>query len=132
MVEMRVSALQVGVFVIALVLAISHAFYVQFIFDSLSIGGYFLVSTILFAAGAFAALTSGKLFKPAVIGLFVLSLIDNLLILVTATTPTPLSGGQAFGFSTDWMPPGNVQVFVAQVVLMVLTGYVFLAKRKAA
>lgn len=132
MVEMRVSALQVGVFVIALVLAISHAFYVQFISASLSIGGYFLVSTILFAAGAFAALTSGKLFKPAVIGLFVLSLIDNLLILVTATTPTPLSGGQTFGFSTDWMPPGNVQVFVAQVVLMVLTGYVFLAKRKAA
>jgi hypothetical protein len=131
-VEMRVSALQVGIFVIALFLAISHAFYVQFISYSLSIGGYFLVSTILFAAGGFAALTSGKLFKPAVIGLFVLSLIDNLLILVTATTPTPLSGGQAFGFSTDWMPPGNVQVFVAQVVLMVLTGYVLLAKRKAA
>ncbi len=130
--EMRFSALQVGIFVVALVLAISHAFYVQFISGSLSIGGYFLVSTILFAAGAFAALTSGKLFKPAVIGLFVLSIIDNLLILVTATTPTPLSGGQAFGFSTDWMPPGSVEIFVAQVVLMVLTAYVLLAKRKAA
>ncbi len=130
--EMRFSALQVGIFVVALVLAISHAFYVQFISGSLSIGGYFLVSTILLAAGAFAALTSGKLFKPAVIGLFVLSIIDNLLILVTATTPTPLSGGQAFGFSTDWMPPGSVEIFVAQVVLMVLTAYVLLAKRKAA
>jgi hypothetical protein len=130
--EMRVSVVQVVILVIALFLAISHAFYVQFISYSLSIGGYFLVATILFAAGGFAALTSSKLFKPAVIGLFVLSLIDNLLILVTATTPTPLSGGQAFGFSMDWIPPGSIQVFVVQVVLMVLSSYVLLAKRKAA
>ncbi len=127
---MKFSAINVTILVVALVDAISHAFYVQFISFSLSIGGYFLVATILFAVGGIAALTTGKLFKPAVIGLFVLSLIDNLLILVTATTPTPLSGGQAFGFSMDWMPPGNVQVFVAQVVLMVLTAYVLVAKRK--
>jgi len=129
--EMRVSTLQIGILVLALVDAISHAFYVQFIVDSLSIGGYFLVSTILFAAGGFAALTSGKLFKPAVVGLIVLSLIDNVLILITATTPTPLSGGQAFGFSMGWMPLGSVQVFVIQVVLMVVAKYA-LAKRKTA
>ena len=128
---MKVSSAKIAILVIALFVAISHAFYVEYISDSFSIGGYFLVTTILFAAGAFAALTSGKLFKPAVAGLFVLSLIDNLLILLTATTPTPLSGGQAFGFSMDWMPPGSVQVLVAQVLLMVLTGYVLLTKRKA-
>jgi len=129
---MKVSSAKIAILVIALFVAISHAFYVEYISDSFSIGGYFLVTTILFAAGAFAALTSGKLFKPAVAGLFVLSLIDNLLILLTATTPTPLSGGQAFGFSMDWMPPGSVQVLVAQVVLMVFTGYVLLTMRKAA
>ena len=129
---MKGSAAKVAILAVALFVAISHAFYVEYISDSFSIGGYFLVTTILFAAGAFAALTSGKLFKPALAGLFVLSLIDNLLILLTATTPTPLSGGQAFGFSMDWMPPGSVQVLVAQVILMVFTGYVLLTKRKAA
>ena len=128
---MQVSPVKFAILVIALLVAISHAFYVQYISDSVSIGGYFLVATILFAAGGFAALTSGKLFKPAVIGLFALSLIDNLLILVTTSVATPLSGGQVFGWSTDWMPPGQVQVLIAQIILMLLTGYVLLAKRKA-
>jgi len=129
---MKVSAVKVAILVVALFVAIAHAFYVQYISDSFSIGGYFLLATILFAAGGFAALTSGKLFKPAVIGLFVLSLIDNLLIFVTTSIPTPLSDGQVFGWSMDWMPPGQVQVLIAQVVLMVLTGYVLLTKREAA
>jgi hypothetical protein len=128
---MQVSPVKVAILVVALFVAISHAFYVQYISDSFSIGGYFLVATILFVAGGFAVLTSGNLFKPAVIGLFVLSVIDNLLILVTTSVATPLSGGQVFGWSMDWMPPGQVQVLIAQVVLMILTGYLLLAKRKA-
>lgn len=87
---MHVSSVKVAILVVALFVAISHAFYVQYISDSFSIGGYFLVATILFAAGGLASLTQGKLFKPAVIGLFVLSLIDNLLILVTTSVATPL------------------------------------------
>jgi len=128
---MQVSPVKVVTLLVALFVAISHAFYVQYISDSFSIGGYFLVATILFAAGGFAVLTSGKLFKPAVIGLFVLSVIDNLLILVTTSVATSLSGGQVFGWTMDWMPPGQVQVLIAQVVLMILTGYLLLAKRKA-
>lgn len=128
---MQISPVRVAILVVALFVAISHAFYVQYIAESFSIGGYFLVATILFAAGGFVVLTSGKLFKPTVIGLFVLSVIDNLLILVTTSVATPLSGGQVFGWSMDWMPPGQVQVLIAQVVLMILTGYLLLAKQKA-
>jgi hypothetical protein len=128
---MQVSPVKVAILVVALIVAISHAFYVQYISDSFSIGGYFLLATILFAAGGFAALTSGKLFKPAAIGLFVLAVIDNALIFVTTSVATPLSGGQVFGWSMDWNPPGQVQVLIAQVVLMILTGYVLLAKPKA-
>jgi len=128
---MKVPPVKIAILVVALIVAISHAFYVQYISDSFSIGGYFLLATILFAAGGFAALTSGKLFKPATIGLFVLSVIDNALIFVTTSVATPLSGGQVFGWSMDWNPPGQVQVLVAQVVLMILTAYVLLAKPKA-
>ena len=128
---MKVPPVKIAILVVALIVAISHAFYVQYISDSFSIGGYFLLATILFAAGGFAALTSGKLFKPATIGLFVLSVIDNALIFVTTSVATPLSGGQVFGWSMDWNPPGQVQVLVAQVVLMILTVYVLLAKPKA-
>jgi len=128
---MKVPPVKIAILVVALIVAISHAFYVQYISDSFSIGGYFLMATILFAAGGFAALTSGKLFKPATIGLFVLSVIDNALIFVTTSVATPLSGGQVFGWSMDWNPPGQVQVLVAQVVLMILTVYVLLAKPKA-
>jgi len=128
---MKVPPVKIAILVVALIVAISHAFYVQYISDSFSIGGYFLMATILFAAGGFAALTSGKLFKPATIGLFVLSVIDNALIFVTTSVATPLSGGQVFGWSMDWNPPGQVQVLVAQVVLMILTAYVLLAKPKA-
>jgi hypothetical protein len=123
------SGLQIAVFVVALIVAIFHALLVQFIVYSVSIGGYFLVTTILFAAGAFAALTSGKLLKPALIGLFLVALIDNALILITTSVPTPLSGGQVFGWGTDWNPPGQVQVLIAQIILMILTAYALMTKK---
>jgi hypothetical protein len=128
---MERSGLKVAILLVALIDAIFHGILVQFIAYSVVNGLYFLVSAILFAAGGFAALTAGKLFKPAVVGLFVLSLIDNVLIFITASLATPLSGGQAYGWATDLNPPGQVPVFIIQIVLMILTGYVLLSKRKA-
>jgi len=124
------SAVRILVLVVALIDAVFHAILVQFIAYSLVNGLYFLVTAILFAAGGFAVLTSGKLFKPAVIGLFVLALIDNVLIFITASLATPLSGGQAYGWATDLNPPGQVPVFIVQVVLMILTVILLVSKRK--
>ena len=126
------SGLRIAVLIVALVNAIFHAILVQFITYSFSTGLYFLVTAILFAAGAFAALSSGRLFKPPIMGLFALAVIDNLLIFITASFATPLSGGQVYGWGTDLNPPGQVPVFIVQVVLMILTAALLLSKRKAA
>ena len=128
---MEKSGYGIAILIVALINAIFHGILVQFIAYSFSTGLYFLVTAILFAAGGFAALSSGRLFKPAIMGLFVLSLIDNLLIFITASFATPLSGGQAYGWATDLNPPGQVPVFIIQVVLMILTAYLLLSKRKA-
>ena len=126
---MEKSVPRILVLVVALVNAIFHAILVQFIVYSVTNGLYFLVTAIMFAAGGFAALSSGKLFKPAIIGLFILSLIDNLLIFITASYATPLSGGQVFGWATDLNPPGQVPVFLVQILLMILTAYLLLPKK---
>jgi len=123
--------LRIAVLVLALVNALFHAILVQFIVYSLVNGLYFLITAILFAAGGFAVLTSGRLFKPAAMGLFLLSIIDNILIVITASFATPLSGGQAYGWATDLNPPGQVPVFIVQVLLLILAAYLFLSKRKA-
>lgn len=128
---MQKSGLRIAILVVALLDAVFHAILVQFIQYSLVNGLYFLVTAILFAAGAFAVLSSGKLFKPAAIGLFLLALIDNILIVITASFATPLSGGQAYGWATDLNPPGQVPVFIVQIVLMILAAYLYISKRKA-
>jgi len=129
---MQKSTPRLLVLVVALVNAIFHAILVQFIVYSVSNGLYFLVTAILFAAGGFAALNSGKLFKPSMIGLFLLSLIDNVLIFITASYATPLSGGQAYGWATDLNPPGQVPVFIVQIILMILTAYLLIPKKNSA
>jgi hypothetical protein len=128
---MQKSGLRIAILVVALLDAVFHAILVQFIQYSLVNGLYFLVTAILFGAGAFAVLSSGKLFKPAAIGLFLLALIDNILIVITASFATPLSGGQAYGWATDLNPPGQVPVFIVQIVLMILAAYLYISKRKA-
>jgi hypothetical protein len=129
---MEKSSLRIVILVVALIDAVFHAILVQFIAYSLVNGLYFLVTAILFAAGGFAVLSSGKLFKPSVTGLFVLALIDNVLIFITASFATPLSGGQVYGWATDLNPPGQVPVFIIQVLLMLLTAVLLLSKKKAA
>jgi len=123
---------RIALFIVALINAIFHAILVQFIVYSFSTGLYFLITAILFVAGGFTALRSGKLFKPAVTGLFLLSLIDNVLIFITASLATPLSGGQVYGWGTDLNPPGQAPVFIVQIVLMILTAYLLLSKSKVA
>jgi len=83
-------------------------------------------------AGSVLALTAGKWFRSAILGLFVLSLIDSILIVITASFATPLSGGQAYGWATDLYPPGQVPVFIIQVILMILTSVVLFSKKKTA
>jgi len=122
--------LRTAILLVALINAVFHAILVQFIVYSFSIGLYFLVTAILFGVGGLAVLSSGKLFKPAIVGLFLLSLIDNILIFITASIPTPLSGGQVYGWATDLNPPGQVPVFIIQVVLMILTAFLIISKRK--
>jgi hypothetical protein len=118
--------------VVALVNAIFHVILVQFIVYSVPNGLYFLITAVLFAVGGFAALSSGKLSKLAIPGLFTLALIDNILIVITASFATPLSGGQVYGWSTDLNPPGQVPVFIVQVILMILTAAVLIPKKNVA
>ena len=129
---MEKSALRIAILVVALVNAIFHAILVQFIAYSLINGLYFLVTAILFAIGAFAVLSSGKLFKATIIGLILLAVIDNILIVITASFATPLSGGQAYGWATDLNPPGQVPVFIVQVALIILAASLWFSVRKSA
>jgi hypothetical protein len=125
------SALGIAMMVVALVNAVFHLILVQYIQYSLVNGLYFLISGILFLAGGVLALTAGKWFRPAVMGLLVLALIDNILIVITASFATPLSGGQAYGWATDLYPPGQVPVFIIQIVLVILAGAALFSKKKA-
>jgi len=127
------SALRIGVLLIAIINAIFHGILVQFIQYSLVNGLYFLVTAILFAAGGIATVTSAKVSKIAVPGLFILALIDNILIAITASFATPLSGGQSYGWGsiTDINPPGQIPVFIVQIILILLTA-LLLSKRKTA
>jgi hypothetical protein len=129
---MEKAGLRIAVLVIAVINAIFHGILVQFIQYSLVNGLYFLVTALLFAAGGIAALSTGKLSKLAIPGLLALALIDNILIVITASFATPLSGGQAYGWATDLNPPGQVPVFIVQIVLIILTAAALLSKKKTA
>ena len=127
---MEKSVLRIAVLIVAIINAIFHGILVQFIQYSLVNGLYFLITAVLFAAGGFAALSSGRLSKLAIPGLFTLALIDNILIVITASFATPLSGGQAYGWATDLNPPGQVPVFIVQAILMILTAVVLFTRKK--
>jgi len=123
--------LRIGVLLIAIINAIFHGILVQFIQYSLVNGLYFLVTAILFAAGGIATVTSSKLSKIAAPGLLMLALMDNILIVITASFATPLSGGQPYGWGSiaDINPPGQIPVFIVQTILILLTAFL-LSKRK--
>jgi len=74
---------------------------------------------------------SAKLSKIAVPGLLILAVVDNILIVITASFATPLSGGQPYGWGSimDINPPGQIPVFIVQTVLILVTA-LLLSKRK--
>jgi hypothetical protein len=127
---MKFNGLRAAILVLGIVLAVAHYFYVRAIFFSVAIGGYFLVSTILFFLGAATgSLASGKVFRAANVGLILLSLVDCLLIIWTRTFPTVFFQGRIVYWSTGWMPPGAVQIFVLQVLMILVSGYALLRKQ---
>jgi hypothetical protein len=92
----------------------------------MAIGTYFLVSTVIYVLGALFV-ASGKLFKLANFGLIAMAIIDELLLIYTREMPNILFGHK-IPWSTGWYPLGTVQVFIGQLVLIVLCA--ILLKRK--
>ena len=82
------------------------------------IGLYFLVSTIVYLLGAvFTGL--GKLFKLTNYGLIAMAVIDELLLIYTREMPNAIFS-RTLSWSTGWFPLGTVQVFIGQLILIVL------------
>jgi hypothetical protein len=106
----------------SIVLAIGHALLARLIATPFPmpfmIGLYFLVSTIIYLFGAiFSGL--GKLFKLTNYGLIAMAVIDELLLIYTREMPNVIFG-HALHWSTSWFPVGTVQVFIGQLILIVL------------
>jgi len=124
------TGVRIVVLIVALVLAIAHSLYARIISRALPLGAYFLVATLLFLIGGLAgSLASGRLFRISNVGLMLLSLVDCSLIFYTRTFPTAFFGDRIVLWSTGWMPPGAVQVFVAQIIMIVVSGYALLRAR---
>jgi hypothetical protein len=103
-------------------MAIGHASLIRVITApfpmAFPIGLYFLVSTIIYLLGAlFAGL--GRLFKLTNYGLIAMAVIDELLLIYTREMPNAIFG-HAISWSMSWFPVGTVQVFIGQLILIVL------------
>jgi len=108
----------------SIVMAVGHAPLIRVIMSpfpmAFVIGLYFLVSTIIFLLGAvFTGL--GRLFKLTNYGLIAMAVIDELLLIYTREMPNVIFGHMA-SWSTGWFPLGTVQVFIGQLILIVLCG----------
>lgn len=82
------------------------------------IGLYFLVSTIIYLLGAVLACI-GRLFKLTNYGLIAMAVIDELLLIYTREMPNVIFRHMVH-WSTGWFPLGTVQIFVGQLILIVL------------
>ena len=117
-------ALAVIIALDSLFMAIGHAPLIRVITApfpmAFMIGLYFLVSTIIYLLGAiFSGL--GKLFKLTNGGLIAMAVIDELLLIYTREMPNVLFGHMV-PWSTGWYPLGTVQIFIGQLILIVLCG----------
>ncbi len=79
---------------------------------------YFLIATIVYVLGG-VFVVSGKIFKLANVGLIVLAIIDNLLLIYTRMMPS-IFFGRILSWSTGWFPLGTVQIFIGQMIIIVL------------
>jgi hypothetical protein len=106
----------------SILMAVGHAPLIRIIMGpfpfAFSIGLYFLVSTVIYLIGAiFTGL--GKLFKLTNYGLIAMAVVDELLLIYTREMPNIIFGRMA-SWSTGWFPLGTVQIFVGQLILIVL------------
>jgi len=110
----------------SLLMAYGHVNLIRAIYFSLPIGGYFLVSTVIFVLGA-VFVASGKLFKLANIGLIALAIIDEILLVYTRTMSN-IFFQRTIHWSWGWQPLGTVQILVGQAVLIVLCAMLYKSK----
>jgi hypothetical protein len=83
-----------------------------------ALGAYFLFATIVYVLGG-VLVASGKLFKLANLGLIIMAVVDNVLLLYTRTMPN-IFFRRATPWSWGWFPLGTVQIFIGQVIIVVL------------
>lgn len=114
-------------------MAVGHAPLIRVIFSrfpmALPIGGYFLVSTIIFILGGIFVV-SGRLLKLSNFSLILLAIVDNLLLIYTRAMPN-IFFNRITHWSWEWFPPGTVQIFIGQTIIIVLCAVLLLRKSKA-
>ncbi len=87
-------------------------------FPFAAIGIYFLIATIAYILGGILV-ASGKLFMLANIGLIILAAVDNVLLLYTRSMSN-IFFGRPSAWSWEWFPLGTGQIFIGQLVIIVL------------
>lgn len=114
----------------AILMAYGHATLARIILApfpmALPIGGYFLISTIIYVLGALFV-ASGKMFKLSNVGLIALAIVDNILLVYTRTMPS-IFFGRIIPWSLGWYPLGTVQVLIGQICLIVLCAILYESK----
>ena len=83
-----------------------------------AIGAYFLIATIAYILGGIFVV-SGRLFKLSNVGLIILAIVDNLLLVYTRAMPN-IFFPRVIPWSWTWFPPGTVEIFIGQAVIVVL------------
>ena len=104
-------------------MAVGHYPLIRVITFSISIGGYFLVSTIIYVLGAIF-IASGKLFKLANFGLILMAIVDNILLVYTRTMPS-IFFHRVIPWSSSLYPIGTIQIFVGQAIVIVLCAVLY-------
>ena len=118
----------IAILVLALVNALLHGLLIGPTgMGATPISGFFLVTTILFLVGGLAV-ACRKVSKLAVVGLLALSIIDEVLLVLTRTVPTPFFGGRILAWSVT-VPPSSVEVLILQLAIIILTGYALTRKK---
>jgi hypothetical protein len=120
--------LSVVVFLVALTMAWGHAPIIRSIFFSFELGAYFLFATVVYVLCGILLLAR-RLFKLANVGLILMAIVDNLLLVYTRTMPN-IFFRRVVPWTWEWNPLGTVQIFVGQLIIIVLCA-LLLYKSKA-
>jgi hypothetical protein len=121
------SILSVLVLVDALLMAYGHYPIISAISRNFPFGAYFLFATVVYILGG-VFIVANKLFKLSVFSLILLAVIDCLLLLYTRPPIGSMDNiftHRIVPWSYGWSPLGTVQVFVGQVILIVLCAVLY-------